>query len=376
MRCERCRARIRGATWYCPSCGAPVRDLNVADSVRGPSLRRLTERGLSLLGLAAASALLLAGGWWLLGRSGASGGARLAWLRSWGAGGAGAPPPAGSATLAGAEGETAGGTAAATATAAARASAPSGADGVQGAALAAYPTGLPPRPGVPVWHLGRPAAPPVIDGLLDDWQPPLIRAARLPLETVVFGPEAWSGPSDLAGEAFGAWDDRALYLAVAVRDERPSPPARGARLYEGDSLEIQLDTQLLADWESAVFDDDDWHVGLSPGDLLAAAATAGPSSAGRAPSLRPEAWVWRPEGRKGPLELPLAAAPRPGGYALELALPWSLLGLTPQSGLVLGLSLSASDNDRAAPAQESMVSSSPLRRWDDPRSMGLLVLDP
>ncbi len=363
MRCERCRARIRGATWFCPSCGAPVRDLNVADSVRGPSRRRVTERLVPGLLLVAGLGLALGGGWWLLGRRGAS-------QDGEGSGGTGAAPgnAATAGALAGGGGEpgqvpipgNAG------AGAASAGSAPS---------TPAYPAGLPPRPGVPVWHLSRPAAPPVIDGILDDWQPPLISAARLPLETVVFGPEAWSGPSDLAGEAFGAWDDRALYLAVAVRDERPSPPAGGARLYEGDSLEIQLDTQLLEDWESAVFDADDWHVGLSPGDLQAA-ATAGPSPAGQASILRPEAWVWRPAGRQGTLELPLAAAVRPGGYALELALPWSLLGLTPRAGLVLGLSLSASDNDRAAPAQESMVSSSPLRRWDDPRSMGLLVLDP
>lgn len=358
MRCERCRARIRGATWYCPNCGAPVRDLNVADSVAGRSVRRLWERGLPLVFFGVAALLLWVGGSWLWGRLAGPGAELLGRLGSGGEGSASATAAAGDGT-----------------------------DDVAGPGAGGGPTASPtgrapssaPGPGVPVWHLRRPGAPPRLDGRLDDWQTPLLQSAPLPLRSVVFGAESWSGPSDLEGEAFGAWDERALYLAIAVRDERPAPPASGAGLYQGDSLELQLDADLTADWDAAAFDGDDWHVGLAPGDLLAAAAAQATAAGGPAASpfaLRPEAWVWRPEARKGRLDLPLGAEARPGGYAMELALPWSLLGIEARAGLVLGLSLSASDNDGDAPAQESMVSSSPLRRWDDPRTMGLLVLDP
>lgn len=371
MRCERCRARIRGATWYCPGCGAPVRDLNVADSVAGRSRRRWVARLLPGLLLIGGLALALSGGWWLLGRRGGpeaggvgetgaalgnatQGGATAAAQGSPPAAGgeAGQGPPAGSPKAAGIPTEAG-----------------------EAGSMPDDPAGLPPRPGVPVWHLRRPGAPPRIDGNLDDWQTPLLQSQRLPLRSVVFGAESWSGPSDLEGEAFGTWDERALYLAIAVRDDRPSPPAAAAALYLGDSLELQLDSQLLADWEQAVFDADDWHIGLAPGDLKAAAAAGGRPAAPPG-GLRPEAWVWRPEAREGRLDMPLGAEARPGGYALELALPWSLLGIDAREGLALGLSLSISDNDGDAPAQESMVSSSPLRRWDDPRTMGLLVLNP
>ena len=47
MRCERCNARIRGATWYCPSCGSPVGDLNVADSVNKSGLPGILKASLA-----------------------------------------------------------------------------------------------------------------------------------------------------------------------------------------------------------------------------------------------------------------------------------------------------------------------------------------
>jgi hypothetical protein len=328
MRCERCRARIRGATWFCPECGAPVRDLNVADSVAGGRGRLALRRLLPLL-MSAALLLLAGSGAWGLWRLASSLGDRF------------------DATAA---------TATATVVSAAVA-------GPTATADAPLPAGLPVRPGVPLWRLHPVGAPPLVDGLLDDWQSPLIDASPLAVEHLVFGPDAWQGVADLSATAWGAYDARALYLAVAVRDDHLSRPSAGARLYLGDSVELQLDSDLAGDVDRHVFDADDWHVGLSPGALTPGGAA-------------PEAWAWRPQARAGALQLPLAAQARPGGYALELALPWTVLGLVPAAGLALGLTISVSDDDASEPLQETMVSSSAIRRWDDPTTMGLLLLDP
>lgn len=329
MRCERCRTRIRGATWFCPECGAPVRDLNVADSVAGGRGRMALRRALPLL--MSAGLLLLAGtSVWAL------------WRVASGPTDRTQPVPA-------------------TATAAPPTPVVANAPAIPDSTL---PPGVPVRPGVPVWRIQPVAAPPLVDGLLDDWQAPLIDALPLLVDHVVFGLDAWQGVADLSATAWGAYDARALYLAVAVRDDHLSEPSAGARLYLGDSIELQLDSDLAGDADRHVFDADDWHVGLSPGGLTPAGGA------------EPEAWVWRPQARAGALRLPLAAQARPGGYALELALPWSELGLVPAAGLALGLTISVSDDDASEPLQESMVSSSAMRRWDDPTTMGILILDP
>ncbi len=335
MRCERCGARIRGATWYCPGCGAPVRDLNVADSVAGgnwrPLLRRLLPPLISLAFLAA-----VGGAGWALWRAAAERFGAADRVEP----SASAMPPASTEPV--------------TATLEAVSTA---------ADVTADGGTLRTRPGAPVWRVRPLSAPPTLDGNLDDWQAPLIDAAPLAVTALVFGAEAWQGAADLSATAWGAYDDRALYLAVAVRDDRFTQTSRGAELYLGDSLELQVDADLPGDWDRRVFDADDWHIGLSPG-MLTAGGTA------------PEAWVWRPQERRGALVLPLAAAARPSGYAVEVALPWMLLGLEPAQGLSLGLTVSVSDDDAPDPAQESMVSSSAGRRWDDPTTMGILVLDP
>lgn len=335
MRCERCGARIRGATWYCPGCGAPVRDLNVADSVAGGNWRPLLRRVLPPLISLAFFALV--------------GGAGLGLWRA-ATGGFGAADRAEPAAIAMPPAST---ESVISVTADVSAAAD---DAAEGGALRT-------RPGAPVWRVRPLAAPPTLDGNLDDWQAPLIDAAPLAVTALVFGAEAWQGAADLSATAWGAYDDRALYLAVAVRDDRFTQTTRGAELYLGDSLELQVDADLAGDWDRRVFDADDWHIGLSPGMLTAGGAA-------------PEAWVWRPQEGRGALVLPLAAAARPSGYAMEMALPWTLLGIEAAPGLSLGLTVSVSDDDASEPAQESMVSSSANRRWDDPTTMGILILEP
>jgi len=213
----------------------------------------------------------------------------------------------------------------------------------------------PERPLAPVWAIPRLDAPPLLDGRLDEWSGPALQ-----IDNIVFGHGFWHGPEDLSAHAYGGWTADALYLAVRVVDDVFSQPASGAQLHLGDSVELQLDVDLTGDWDSAEYNDDDWQIGISPGDFAA---------------RPPEAFVWRPF--VGPAEGVRVASQRlADGYTLEIELPWALVGFDPLRTAGLGLALNVSDNDDPRPAQLTMISSAPARSWSDPRTFGTLVLLP
>jgi hypothetical protein len=212
------------------------------------------------------------------------------------------------------------------------------------------------RPGNPIWTAVRLAEAPTLDGGLNDWTTDF-----LAFDAVVFGKAAdFEGALDVSARTWAGWDEQALYIAVRVYDNVFSQPAgaAGRKMYLGDSLELQLDTNLEADWESDVYNGDDWQIGLSPGDFR-----------GRAP----EAWTWRPTDRNAS-GIELAALLLDDGYAIEAALPWALLGLDPARTEAIGWALNVSDNDLPQPVQLTMISTSPARSWTDPRTFGTLVI--
>jgi hypothetical protein len=218
----------------------------------------------------------------------------------------------------------------------------------------ALPTATVPR-GQPIWRIAYLAQPPRLDGTLSEWP-----GSPLDLDALVFGGEFWTGVADLAARSFAGYDREQLYLAAEVQDDVFSQPARGLRLYLGDSLELQLDTDLAGDRSSAVYNNDDFQIGLSPGNFA---------------DVAPEAHVWRPDAVDA-ADIAVAARRTATGYTIEAAIPWRLLHVAPSETRLLGLALNVSDNDVPEPAQLTMLSSTPNRDWADPRSFGTLVLEP
>ncbi len=376
MRCAKCGRRIRGATWYCPGCGTPVDDLNVADSVHP----RLAARTWVRLLAAALALFALAGVVALTGRllrradearrtaaptataaplatadAGATTSAPIETLVAAGAAGDGrypdgavdAPPGVATATPTAAATATPG----APATRDARAAEPA-AELPPDDAPAAPPT-VRSRPDAPVWTVARAGGTLQMDGWLDDWT-----VDPQPIAAIVFGREAWSGADDLSAAARLAWDAQMLYLGVEVTDDAFRQPAGGRELHLGDSLELQLDADLAGDFDDGSIGPDDWQLGISPGNLA---------------DRRPEVYAWRPLG--APLAgVRLGARETDRGYILEAALPWAALGVNPQAVDAIGASLNVSDNDGEGAVQESLAASSPRRAWDDPRTWGTWVL--
>jgi len=199
--------------------------------------------------------------------------------------------------------------------------------------------------------------PPSIDGDLDDWT-----VGAVPVEKVVFGPDRWDGRDDLSASLRVTWDSDFLYLGVSVTDEDYVQNATGNMIYQGDSLELLVDTNLAGDFSVDSLSPDDFQLGISPGS--------------GEPGEDMEVYLWYPSSLTGRRpEVDVDASRTDDGYDVEVSIPWSVFGITPRSGARFGFAFAVSDNDRTGDqVQQSMVSNIPNRHLTDPTTWGELVL--
>ncbi len=210
------------------------------------------------------------------------------------------------------------------------------------------------RPSEPIVFAYR-GTPPNIDGNLHEWA-----TTAYPIAAVVHEGGSWSGLDDLSGTAYVAWDEANVYIALDVVDDYFVQESSGIMLYQGDSAEVWFDADLFGDFNSNDMNEDDHHIGFSPG---------------RPATLSTESYRWSPRGRQGPVGGQLAAARSDRGYTLEWALPWAALGIIPADGAAFGFTVCLSDNDRAGvQIQESMVCLHGSRQHNQPASLSTLVL--
>jgi hypothetical protein len=235
--------------------------------------------------------------------------------------------------------------------------------------LAATSTPLPPEP-TPAPPIGTgpisahllPAAP-LIDGILSEWN----GLEEYQSDHRVFSATDWDGTDDLTATWRLAWDANNLYIAVQVIDDAHVQTQTGNQIFRGDSVDMQFDTDRAGDFGDGV-SPDDIQITLSPGDFAA---------------LAPSAFRFQGSNDGRILDAPggnninVAAMPTALGYNLEAAIPWSDLSVSPAAGLVMGLALNASDNDRPGTAtQEVMVSHVAGRTLLNPTTWGTLTLNP
>ena len=223
------------------------------------------------------------------------------------------------------------------------------------ATTSAAPTARP--NGAPV-SAAKLSSPPTIDAILNEWTSGSFNA-----NNIVYGAASWGGSTDLSAICYAGWDLTNLYLAVKVYDSTFVQISSGVYLFRGDSIELQFDRDLVADYYTYSQSSDDYQIGFSPGNFG---------------SLSPEAYRWVPSSLSGPLSsVVVASRDTPQGYEMEIKIPWGTFGITPSAGSYFGFALSVSDNDQAGVAvQQSMVSSVSTRLWGDPTSWGTLYLAP
>ncbi len=206
---------------------------------------------------------------------------------------------------------------------------------------------------------------PAIDGDLSDWgfQGPLpLHCANLVTKT---GAYKWS-PANLSGFAWFTWDNDALYLAVRVTDDK----------------HVVLPNENCAKGDSVV-------LALHPGNR--APGTDGQAMEWVLSSAHPGGGsgsytLWRPsEHSAGRKAGHLAKDSSEYGIAIktvgtetcyELRIPWTELGMTPEIGAKLGLSMRLVDNDGVEGDSGSMEWGLGLRPAWAPSAFGVLTLVP
>lgn len=199
-----------------------------------------------------------------------------------------------------------------------------------------------------------------IDAELSGWSnfPPY------PIPFTVFSRNDWDGTSDIEAYWRLAWDHEYLYIGTVVVDDIHVQTQSGKHIFLGDSLELQIDTNPLAN--AVKLNPSTYQLILSPGDFKL---------------LPPSAHQFQATTQGQMLELAyqpqtkVAALPTKKGYVLETAIAWRDLGVAPSADLVLGIALNINDNDTPNSArQEVMKSHVSNREYSNPTTWGSLRL--
>ena len=202
----------------------------------------------------------------------------------------------------------------------------------------------------------------VVDGNLEGWTdiPSFTSSYR------VYNNDSWDQTDDLQTFWRLAWDDLNLYLSALVIDDVHVQIRSGDLSYLGDSVELQIDTQLRLDLSNQL-STDDYQLVFSPGDFAENAPSFGLFRG------TPEGQMVSYGNREG---IKVSAEATDSGYVLEAAVPWTVLGVRPTVDLELGIALNANDNDVPFTAQQEVMKSHiATRKFAAPDTWGVLILD-
>ena len=146
-----------------------------------------------------------------------------------------------------------------------------------------------------------------------------------------------TGTNDLSASYALGWDFNNFYIGVKVHDDKYVQNASGSEMWQGDGVELQLDTNLFGDFYDTNMNIDDFQMGFSPG--LGSMRGAPTEATLYMPPLhrRDE----DPGERVG-----LHRRRGDGMYRMEIAIPWSIFGFPhPYLGMYSGFVLCVNDND-------------------------------
>jgi hypothetical protein len=203
---------------------------------------------------------------------------------------------------------------------------------------------------ITVFAIARRTSPILIDGDLGDWGeslvpmpnhlvefPPTRKACGNRLPEFLAHPPVWQGKQDLSARFAMRWDEKTLYLAVAVTDDVVDLPPRLERAYNHDSLQFYLDT--FGDARSRKvngYDNNDWSFDIATVD-------------GQTAVTRGQVPEWQLCFlQRGPAPgVKAACKTTVGGYVYELAFPRDeVRPLQLSAGTVFGCALMINENDK------------------------------
>lgn len=185
-----------------------------------------------------------------------------------------------------------------------------------------------------------------VDGQLSEWRgftPIRIDSAA----QCISGANRWKGSADLSGHIFLAYNASYLYIAGEIRDDKLVNDQKGILMWNGDCIQIFIDADLDGDYDSAVYNDDDFSFGISPGN----------------DGKSPEWTIWQPAGKRVGANLGLTRTSE--GYDFEFAVPWDQIGMRPAPGKAFGMGFILIDSDEPG-VVKSQLANVPANAWRNP----------
>jgi hypothetical protein len=168
-----------------------------------------------------------------------------------------------------------------------------------------------------------------IDGKLDEWNavPPVILNDKTP-DSIKYSSTKYNGPDDCSANLRFAWDEKNLYIAAKVTDDKHFQINRSNRVWSGDCIQFAvIDGGPLPPSRSE---------DVSTLNEFAIAADA------KGPFVF--SWCSRDAGVQD--EAKIAVSGGDGEIIYEVALPWDSINVSrPTSGKKLGVSFVVADND-------------------------------
>ncbi|MEZ6118763.1 MAG: DUF4347 domain-containing protein [Pirellulaceae bacterium] len=155
--------------------------------------------------------------------------------------------------------------------------------------------------------------------------------------------------TDLSATWSSLWDSSYLYFLVEVDDD--TLEGTGTDYFSDDIVELFVGQQITG---NSTYDADEYHLGIRASDNT---LVTGPHSA---------------TGASGILH---AVTTNATGYTVEVAIPWSRLGVSPTSGHVIGLEVQVGDDDNGGTLDGKLAwQDSTGQAANDPRVFGSATL--
>lgn len=156
-----------------------------------------------------------------------------------------------------------------------------------------------------------------------------------------------SGDADVSASVRSQWDDQNLYVLVHVRDDALVNDSPLATLWEDDSVELYLDGRSE---RATSYDANDFQLTVRIDHAL-----------GGVRSNQAAGVVY-------------AVAGSSGGYAVEYAVPFSLLGIGASTGALVGYDIGVNDDDTGGARDTQLMLQGDGNGWRNPSVFGRLRL--
>jgi predicted phosphodiesterase len=215
------------------------------------------------------------------------------------------------------------------------------------------------------------AGPPTIDGELSDWSDATWQAIS-DRSHASFGVEGWDGPEDLSAQFSVMEDDENIYVAVRVADDTVTISDGAERVVDGgDGIELYMANP---DQRAISFSGEPDCLGLvvwpfsKPGSSEAG-ATAGAARVGKIE--HPGIWGGGPRTREFN-DANAAFVRDPRQYAIEIALPRSVVGWQDSTGSTHRIDVAINDRDSGSRRETQLTWAGTERNFYSSRYYGIV----